>query len=101
MEVLGGFSFVSRVFLALFGSHLFPMEEVSGACLSRAASSLLLRIVFLLFHELSSLVLLDFSLYLLIVFLILSASLYTFPILRVIGQFLFLQPFLAFFCFHF
>ena len=101
LEVLGGFSFVSRVFLTLFSSHLFPIVEVSGACLCRARSSLHLRIAFLLFHRLSSLVLLSFSLHLLIVFLILSAPPYSFPILPAIGQFLFLQPFLAFFCFPF
>ena len=100
-EVLGGFSFISPVFLALFRSHLFLIVEVSGACLCQAASSLRLRLVFFFFHRLSSLVPLGFSLHLLIVFLILSAPPYSFPILRALGQFLFLQPFLAFSCFHF
>jgi len=101
LEVFCGFSFVSWGFLALIGSHLFQIVEVSGAYLCWAASSLRLWGVFLLFHRLSSLVLLGFSPHLLIVFLILSALLYSFPILPGIGQFLFLQPFLAFFCFDF
>jgi len=85
LEVLGCFPFVSRVFLALFGSQLCPVVEVSGACLCRAASPLRLCVVFLLFHGLSSSVLLVFSLHLLIVFLILSAPPYSFPILPGIG----------------
>jgi len=96
LEILGGFSFVSEVFLALFRSHVCPIVEVSEACLCPGASSLRLWVVLLLFHGLSSLTLLDFSLHLLILFLILSAPPYSFPILPAIGQFLFLQPFLAF-----